>query len=173
MTRRKSLKKGYWDQKRCISLQGSESTGLMMAVKCYLLVLILMVMSETCMWRRWERGRRKGSEKGRVCLYCAFILLFFFLMFFNTWEVPLLVFSKFVVQVNLSSAKRGRNQGGFTKHTEACIFCFAFKWFRIMWITGLLYVGISELSVKCMWLKKPLEFSGALDSGNILWSVTV
>lgn len=58
MTRGKSLKKGFWDQQRYIALLESVSTGLVIAVRCYLLVLVLIVMSGMCMWRRREGGEK-------------------------------------------------------------------------------------------------------------------
>lgn len=48
----KSLKEGYRNQQRYVALQDSVSTVLVMAVKGYLLSLVLMVMSEMCMWKR-------------------------------------------------------------------------------------------------------------------------
>lgn len=70
MTRGKSLNKGYWDQQRYIALQKNVSTGLVMAVQCYLLVLVLMVMSEMCMWRM-----QKGGEKvqRKMMFACAML----------------------------------------------------------------------------------------------------
>lgn len=48
----KSLKKEDWHQQKYIALQESVSTGLVVTVKCYLLVLVLMVICETCLWKR-------------------------------------------------------------------------------------------------------------------------
>lgn len=69
-----------------------------------------------------------------------------------------------MVQVNLNLAKRERNQGSCTKHTEISIFCLAFNLLDY-WV---IYVGISELRVRDRGLKRSLEFSSALDSGKTL-----
>lgn len=45
----KRLKKGDWHQQKYTALEESVSTGLVMAGKCYLLVLVLMVTSEMCL----------------------------------------------------------------------------------------------------------------------------
>lgn len=91
MTRGKSLEEGYWDEQRYIAPQGSVSTGLVMAVKCYLLVLVLIVLKKVNMWKRQEREEKRCRERSCLLVLCSHPA--FISRILRTQEVPLLAFS--------------------------------------------------------------------------------
>lgn len=90
----------------------------------------LMVMSETCV----EKAREGGEKVQRKIMFaCTVPSSCFYFSYFLAHRKYHCLFSaaQFVVQINLNLAKRGRSQGDCTKHTEACIFCLVFNYFRI------------------------------------------